>query len=411
MSQSDFRPLPSDQEEQLKAVYRSLSEKNRRRYAASLSFTLPLGGCTYLCELFGCNPSTLTRGRNELQQMQAHGDSVEGRDRRKGAGRQKKEEIHPELTEELENILQERTAGDPTDATVHWTWLTVAQIARELSETCVSVSWHVVKRLCDQRNLKKRHQVDSVTKSPSRDRDEQFTIIDRLRASFRRTNDAIFSIDSKQREMLGDVSRPGAVLADGPVEMLDHPLPSYADGEVITHGIYDTRHNTAHMNLSLGHDTGAFACASFRWFWNNIGQKAHEIADRILLLMDCGGSNSFRSNVFKYALCQTSAAIGLPIRVAHYPVYCSKYDPIERRVFPWVEQAYSGRHFTQIGQMGNAIETHAMTSTGLTTTAHIMTKMFQPATKAEKKQAAGVKVQYPENLNDYNYRVTPAILH
>jgi hypothetical protein len=410
MSKTDFRSLLPDQEEQIKAVYESLSEKDRRRYAASLSLTLPLGGCGYLCELFGCSPSTLTRGRQELREMRQHGDPVEGRVRREGAGRPKKEDVHPELIEELENTLEKRTAGDPNDASVCWTWLSIAAIARTLSATCVSVSWPVVKRLCEQRNLKKRHQVNSVTMAPSRDRDAQFTIIDRLRGAFRRTKDAIFSIDSKEKEMLGDVARPGPVLADGPVEMLDHPLPSYADGEVITHGIYDPQQNTAHMNLSLGHDTGAFACASFLWFWMNIGRFAHAVAERILLLMDCGGSNSFRSNVFKYNLCLTSAEIGLPIRVAHFPVYCSKYNPIERRVFPWVEQAYCGRHFTQIDQMVTAIEGDATTSTGLTTTAHVLSEPFQPATKEERKQAAHVTVEYPENLDDYNYRVTPHIL-
>lgn len=408
---SDFRPLDARKEQQIKTAYKSLSEKDRRRFVASLSLTLPRGGCQYLSELLGCDPSTITRGRKELEQLVDHnGDPLEGRDRSPGAGRPRKEEQHPELEEELGDLLEQRTAGDPTDQAVNWTFLPVTEIRDLLCEKCVSVSWHVVKRLCDQRGLKKRQQVDSITKAPSRNRDQQFKIIDRLRSTFRSTKDAIFSIDSKQTEMLGDVSRPGAVLADGAVEMLDHPLPSYAQGEVVTHGIYDTQHNTAHMNLSLGHDTGAFAWASFRWFWEHIGSLVNEAADRILLLLDCGGSNSFRSNVFKYNLCVASAEIGLPIRVAHFPVYCSKYNPIERRVFPWVERAYSGQHFTGIEQMPAAIEQRATTSTGLTTTAHVMRKTFKPATKTEKKRAAEIEVEYPEELKAYNYRATPQIL-
>lgn len=411
MSQSDFRFLSPDQQAQVKAVYDTLSEKDKRRYAAALSLTLPCGGCGYLIELLGCSQSTMTRGRHELKELEQSGDPAAGRVRSEGAGRPKKEAAHPELPEELDNLLQERTAGDPTDATVRWTCLTIAAIARILTEVCVAVSWPVVKRLCLERNLKKRHQVNSVTKAPSRDRDEQFHIIDRLRRTFRRTKDAIFSIDSKQKEMLGDVSRPGAVLADGPVAMLDHPLPSYADGEVITHGIYDTQENTAHMNLSPGHDTGAFACASFLWYWQHIGHLVQAAAERILLLLDCGGSNSFRSNIFKYNLCLTSSTIGLPIQVAHFPVYCSKYNPIERRVFPWVEGAYSGQIFTTADEMAESIEDLACTLTGLVTTAHVLEEAYQPATNREKKQAAGVIVEYPENLNEYNYRVTPEIIH
>lgn len=409
MSQSEFRFLSSDEEAQVKAAYGTLSEKDKRRFAASLSLAFPYGGCGYVVKLLGCSRATLTRGRKELRELKQSGDPAAGRVRREGAGRPKKEEAHPELPGELDNLLEERTAGDPKDDTVSWTFLTIAGIARLLSEVSVAVSWPVTKRLCLDRDLKKRHQVNSVTKAPSRGRDEQFSIIDRLRGTFRREQEAIFSIDSKQKELLGNVSRPGQVLADGPVEMLDHALPSYADGEVVSHGIYDTQHNTAHINLSLGHDTGAFACASFLWYWRHVGRLVHTAAERVLLLMDCGGSNSFRSNTFKYNLSLTSSTIGLPIQVAHYPVYCSKYNPIERRVFPWVERAYSGQNFTTVEQMAESIEQMASTSTGLVTTAHVLKEEYQPATEQEKNQAASVDVEYPENLDDYNYRVTPQI--
>ncbi|MDV6030895.1 MAG: hypothetical protein F9B45_12500 [Phycisphaera sp. RhM] len=63
--------------------------------------------------------------------------------------------------------------------------------------------------------------------------------------------------------MHGDVSRPGTVLADGPVETLDHLLPFDSEDEVITHGIYGTQRDTSHVNLSLEHGTGAFSHASF----------------------------------------------------------------------------------------------------------------------------------------------------
>lgn len=409
-SPSDDCFLSPEQEAQVKAVHDTCSEKDKRRFAAALSLTLPYGGCGYLIQLLGCSESTLTRGRKELKELPHSGDPADGRVRREGAGRPKKEVAHPELPGELETILEERTAGNPKDETVCWTYLTIATIARILCAVCVAVSWPVVKRLCQARNLKKRKQVNSVTKAPSRDRDQQFHIIDHVRDSFRRSKDAIFSIDSKEKEMLGNVSRKGQVLADGPVNMLDHPLPSYADGEIITHGIYDPQQNTAHMNLNGGHDTGAFACASFQWYWEHIGEVAHSEADRILLLMDCGGSNSFRSNVFKHNLWKLSQEINLPIRVAHLPVYCSKYNPIERRVFPWVEKAYSGQIFTTAEQMKNAIEAHAKTSTGLKTTAHILSDEFSPATKKESAEAAKVIVEYPEQPHDYNYRVMPEIL-
>lgn len=262
-------------------------------------------------------------------------------------------------------------------------------------------------RLCRERNLKKRRQVKSVTKSPSRHRDQQFGIIERLRRRFRRTKDAILSVDSKQKELLGEVYRPGEILADGSVDVLDHALPSYAQAQVITHGIYAPQRNAAHLNLNTSHDTGAFACHSLQWYWNHIGRYLFKWADRILLLFDCGGSNSNQADTFKWHLGRLSANIGLPIQVAHYPVYCSKYNPIERRVFPWVERAYSGRLFTEVAEMVQAVESHATTSTGLKTTGHEIKKSFKPASTKQIRRTKNPPVKYHHRLPEYNYQLTP----
>jgi hypothetical protein len=82
--------LSPEKEEQIKAVFHTLSEKDKRRYVASLSLTLPHGGCEYLSQLLGCSHSTITRGRSELDRLGKHGDPAAGRVRSKGAGRPKK---------------------------------------------------------------------------------------------------------------------------------------------------------------------------------------------------------------------------------------------------------------------------------------------------------------------------------
>jgi hypothetical protein len=58
------------------------------------------------------------------------------------------------------------------------------------------------------------------------------------------------------------------------------------------------------------------------------------LATSILLLCDGGGSNSSRYYVFKEALQALVNEIGIEIRIAHYPPYTSKYNPIEHRLFP-----------------------------------------------------------------------------
>ena len=62
----------------------------------------------------------------------------------------------------------------------------------------------------------------------------------------------------------------------------------------------------------------------------------------MLLLFDGGGSNAANRYVFKYHLERLANHLGLELRVAHYPPYCSKYNPIEHRLFPHVTRACQG---------------------------------------------------------------------
>lgn len=90
---------------------------------------------------------------------------------------------------------------------------------------------------------------------------------------------------------------------------------------------------------SRGHDTSEFACDNvFRW-WQTFGRVWYPRADSILLLCDCGGSNDYRRYVFKEQLQRLAERLQLEVRVAHYPPYTSKYNPVEHRLFPHVTRA------------------------------------------------------------------------
>lgn len=62
--------------------YRSLSEKDRRRYAAVEAGKLGQGGVAYIAGLFGCDPDTIRRGLDDVEQLPE--DAAEGRVRKKG---------------------------------------------------------------------------------------------------------------------------------------------------------------------------------------------------------------------------------------------------------------------------------------------------------------------------------------
>jgi hypothetical protein len=62
----NYRP---NVERHMKALYDSLSEKDRRRYAAVEAEKLGHGGVLYVAELFGCDPATIRHGHDDIEQL------------------------------------------------------------------------------------------------------------------------------------------------------------------------------------------------------------------------------------------------------------------------------------------------------------------------------------------------------
>lgn len=69
-------------ERQMVNFYGSLSEKDRRRYAAVEAAKLGHGGIVYMARLFGCDPDTIAAGRSDVQRLPE--DDAQGRVRKKG---------------------------------------------------------------------------------------------------------------------------------------------------------------------------------------------------------------------------------------------------------------------------------------------------------------------------------------
>jgi len=121
---------PLEVESKMRNVFDSLSEKDRRRYAAAEAVKLGRGGIAYIARLFGCGRNRIEHGIRELDQLPD--DPVGDRIRRPGAGRPKAEEKHPDMVENVRQTIKNRTAGDPMRDDVLWTGLTPREIAEHL---------------------------------------------------------------------------------------------------------------------------------------------------------------------------------------------------------------------------------------------------------------------------------------
>lgn len=77
-----MKGYPAAVERHMMRLYGSLSEKDRRRYAAVEAEKLGHGGVQYIADLFACDPDTIRHGAQDIEQLPA--DEAEGRVRKKG---------------------------------------------------------------------------------------------------------------------------------------------------------------------------------------------------------------------------------------------------------------------------------------------------------------------------------------
>lgn len=268
----------------------------------------------------------------------------------------------------------------------------------------------LVRRWMNEQDLRLRKISKVIAGGHSEDRDAQFRNIAGLIETFQTNGDPYFSIDTKSKEFLGRLYRSGRVRSNAPFKAFDHDFPSLADGVVIPHGIYDPVRNCGHVNIGVSRDTTQFACDSIRWYWNRIGKQCYPHAKKVLLLFDGGGSNSASKYLFKHDLQNISNEIGMEFCVAHYPSYCSKYNPIERRFFAHLSRVCTGMLFDTLETVVTLMK-KATTSTGLRTTVNVINRLYESGRVASDQMKDDIRstVEFAKVLPKWNYTIKPQI--
>ena len=190
------------------------------------------------------------------------------------------------------------------------------------------------------------------------------------------------------------------------IRVFDHDYPSFADGVVIPHGLYDLKRNRGYLNLGGSHDTSEFACDSIWQWWTAEGMRPIRRPTRCCLLCDGGGSNSSTQYLFKQDLQALANRMGLEIRVAHYPPYTSKYNPIEHRLFPHVTRACQGIIFKTVEQVRHYMA-KAKTRTGLSVVVNIIDKIYRKGRKVAEGFKNTMRIVFDNMLPRFNYRAIP----
>lgn len=289
---------------------------------------------------------------------------------------------------------------------VLWTNLSRREISRRLAEMGTPASRHTVHNLMKKHGLGQRKVRKKKSLGAHPDRDAQFQNIAGLKTGYLNAGDPVMSIDTKKKELIGNFAREGHTLTQAVVDVLDHDFPSAGEGKLIPHGLYDLARNEGFIHLNTSHDTSEFCCDSIATWWERYGCRHYPRAGRLLLLCDGGGSNAANRHVFKEALQALANRLGLEIRVAHYPPYCSKHNPIEHRLFPHITRACQGVVFHSV-EIAKQFMEKAKTSTGLKVTVDILNGVYVTGKKCAAHFLETMQIVFDEFLPRWNYRAIP----
>ena len=399
-------------EERIKQRYEALTpfldEKQRRLFAGAEAISYGTGGVERVAHLLAISPATVSRGVNELRNP----ETIEtDRVRRPGGGRRPAAETDPDLLSDLEELVSPETRGDP-ESPLRWTCKSTRRLAKELENMKPgrSVSRTLVGKLLHQMGYSLQATQKTLEGTEHPDRDAQFQTINATVKEYQQKKQPVISVDSKKKELVGHFKNAGSEWhpKGQPEQAPTHDFPSKEGGKVAPYGVYDPGRNEGWVNVGVDRDTAAFAVSSIRAWWQQMGKQAYPDATELLITADSGGSNSYRSRLWKVELQKLADETELNIGVCHYPPGTSKWNKIEHRMFCHITQNWRTRPLVSHEVIVNLIA-NTTTSNGLKIECDLDTGAYPTGIKIADQELETVNIERSDFHGEWNYVIRPRI--
>ena len=389
-----------------KLIEGHLDERLRRLLAAAEAKTVGFGGASVVARATGVSRRAIRAGVRELQQAPQNREPGR-RVRRPGGGRKKTVAQDPTLERDLERLIEPVTRGDP-ESPLRWTCKSVRRLAEELKRRGHATSHRMVAELLHEMGYSLQANVKTMEGTHHPDRNAQFEHINKRVRQYLRKGNAVISVDTKKKELVGDFKNGGQELRPRgmpeKVRVHDFVIPEL--GRAIPYGVYDLGTNTGWVSVGIDHDTAEFAVETIRRWWKWMGRKHHPKAQRLLITADAGGSNGSRLRLWKTEIQKLADQMQIPVTICHFPPGTSKWNKIEHRLFSFISQNWRGKPLVSHAVIVKLIAA-TQTKTGLKVKARLDTNSYPGGIKVSNADMDGVNLHPDSFHGDWNYTIFP----
>lgn len=288
-----------------------------------------------------------------------------------------------------------------------WLNCRLADLEERLEGIGHSVSCPVISRLLKAHDYDLHVNAKEDEGKPHPERDTQFKYIQAQRTHHLAEGNPCLSVDTKKKELIGNFKNAGQSWNLEAERVNVHDFPSDADGRAVPYGIYDQSHNCGTVYVGQSADTPTFAVDNLvRWCETELPLRFPGKTE-LLIEADSGGSNGARCRVWKQLLQEKVAdRFGLTITVCHYPTGCSKWNPIEHRLFSEITKTWAGCPLRSFDVMLQYIQ-ETKTETGLAVQAVLVTQTYETGVKTSDEVMKNLNLEAHEVCPQWNYTIRP----
>jgi Rhodopirellula transposase. len=214
-------------------------------------------------------------------------------------------------------------------------------------------------------------------------------------------------VSTQKKELIGNFKNSGQAWCRQAEAVLVHDFPQDAVGQAVPYGIYTLNDNHGYVCVGDGFDTPRFAVEAISEWWSSEGYRRFPLAKPLLILADAGGSNSCRSRVWKAQLQeQLCDACRLAVTVCHYPTGCSKWNPIEHRLFSHISMNWAGKPLRSFELMVDYIA-GTTTRSGLTVTGVLKRGGNETGERVTDEEMKRLRIKPHPVCPQWNYTLQP----